>query len=159
VTLTPMLCSRFLRSPEGQKHSWFYRVTERFFEAMLHVYDATLKVVLRHRPLTMLASLAVLAGTVWMFIKVPKGFIPEQDTDQIYAVTEASQGTSYYQMVQYQQAVAEVFRAHKDVLALMSTVGGTSASTLGGPNFGEIVVHLKPRGERQELVNEIIEEL
>src|SRR6202790_1360627 len=62
-------------------------------------------------------------------------------------------------MVQYQQAIANVFRMHKDVLALMSTVGGTSASTLGGPNYGEIVVHLKPRSERKELVNDIIEDL
>jgi hydrophobic/amphiphilic exporter-1 (mainly G- bacteria), HAE1 family len=159
VTLTPMLCSRFLRSADEQKRSWFYRVTERFFEGMLRAYDRTLQIVLRHRALTMGASALVLAATLVMFVKIPKGFIPEQDTDQIYAVTESAQGTSYLQMVQYQQAVADVFRAHKDVLALMSTVGGTSASTLGGPNYGEIVVHLKPRSERKELVNDIIEDL
>ncbi len=154
VTLTPMLCSRFLRSPEEQKRSWFYRITERFFEAMLRVYDRTLKVVLRHRGLTMTASMLVLAGTVIMFVKIPKGFIPDQDTDQIYAVTEAAQGTSYYQMIDYQKRVAEVFRTDPNVQALMSTVGGTSASTLGGPNYGELVVHLKPRSERKELVND-----
>ena len=159
VTLTPMLCSRFLRSPEEQKRSWFYRITERFFEALLRVYDRTLQIVLRHRAATMLASLLVLAGTVIMFAKIPKGFIPEQDTDQIYAVTEAAQGTSYYQMVDYQKRVAEVFRTNPDVQALMSTVGGTSASTLGGPNYGELVVHLKPRSERKQLVNAIIADL
>src|SRR5579871_2225714 len=126
VTLTPMLCSRFLRSPEHQKHSCFYRITEKFFEGMLRVYDRTLQVVLRHRALTMAASLLVLAATVVMFVRIPKGFIPDQDTDQIYAVTEAAQGTSYYQMVEYQKAVAEVFRTNKNVVALMSTVGGTS---------------------------------
>src|SRR3984885_3433547 len=159
VTLTPMLCSRFLRSPEEQKRSWFYRTTERFFEALLRVYDYTLQIVLRHRGLTMAASLLVLAGTVLMFVKIPKGFIPDQDTDQIYAVTEAAQGTSYYQMVDYQKRVAEVFRTNPDVTALMSTVGGTSASTLGGPNYGELVVHLKPRSERKLLVNDIIADL
>ncbi len=159
VTLTPMLCSRFLRSPEEQKRSWFYRITERFFEALLRVYDYTLQIVLRHRALTMMASLLVLAGTVVMFIKIPKGFIPDQDTDQVYAVTEAAQGTSYYQMVDYQKRVAEVFRTNPDVQALMSTVGGTSASTLGGPNYGELVVHLKPRSQRKELVNDIIADL
>jgi hydrophobic/amphiphilic exporter-1 (mainly G- bacteria), HAE1 family len=159
VTLTPMLCSRFLRSPEEQKRSWFYRTTERFFEALLRVYDYTLQIVLRHRALTLTASLLVLAGTVVMFIKVPKGFIPDQDTDQVYAVTEAAQGTSYYQMVDYQKRVAEVFRTNPDVQALMSTVGGTSASTLGGPNYGELVVHLKPRSERKLLVNDIIADL
>jgi hydrophobic/amphiphilic exporter-1 (mainly G- bacteria), HAE1 family len=159
VTLTPMLCSRFLRSPEEQKRSWFYRLTERFFEALLRVYDYTLQIVLRHRALTMAASLAVLAATVVMFVKIPKGFIPDQDTDQIYAVTEAAQGTSYYQMIDYQKRVAEVFRTNPDVQALMSTVGGTSASTLGGPNYGELVVHLKPRSERKLLVNDIIADL
>ena len=159
VTLTPMLCSRFLRSPEEQKRSWFYRITERFFEALLRVYDHTLQIVLRHRALTMTASLLVLAGTVFMFIQIPKGFIPDQDTDQIHAVTEAAQGTSYYQMVDYQKQVAEVFRTNPDVQALMSTVGGTSASTLGGPNYGELVVHLKPRSQRKLLVNDIIANL
>ncbi len=159
VTLTPMLCSRFLRSPEEQKRAWFYRITERFFEALLRVYDYTLQIVLRHRGVTMAASLLVLAGTVIMFVKIPKGFIPDQDTDQIYAVTEAAQGTSYYQMVDYQKRVAEVFRTNPDVQALMSTVGGTSASTLGGPNYGELVVHLKPRSERKQLVNDIIADL
>jgi HAE1 family hydrophobic/amphiphilic exporter-1 len=159
VTLTPMLCSRFLRSPEEQKRSWFYRTTERFFEALLRVYDYTLQIVLRHRAVTMAASLLVLAGTVAMFVKIPKGFIPDQDTDQVYAVTEAAQGTSYYQMVDYQKRVAEVFRTNPDVQALMSTVGGTSASTLGGPNYGELVVHLKPRSQRKLLVNDIIADL
>src|SRR3984885_7425367 len=159
VTLTPMLCSRFLRSPEEQKRSWFYRTTERFFDGLLRVYDYTLQIVLRHRGFTMAASLLVLAGPVFMFVKIPKGFIPDQDTDQIYAVTEAAQGTSYYQMVDYQKRVAEVFRTNPDVTALMSTVGGTSASTLGGPNYGELVVHLKPRSERKLLVNDIIEDL
>ena len=118
VTLTPMLCSRFLRSPEEQKRSWFYRITERFFEALLRVYDYTLQIVLRHRAVTMLASLLVLAGTIAMFVKIPKGFIPDQDTDQVYAVTEAAQGTSYYQMVDYQKRVAEVFRTNPDVASL-----------------------------------------
>src|SRR5438552_7103080 len=159
VTLTPMLCSRFLHSPEEQKRSRFYRITERFFDGLLHAYDWSLKIVLRHRALTMFASMLVLAATLVMFVKIPKGFIPDQDTDQIYAVTEAAQGTSFYQMAEYQRAIADVFRSHKDVAALMSTVGGTSASTLGGPNYGELVVHLKPRGQRTELVNKIIEDL
>jgi HAE1 family hydrophobic/amphiphilic exporter-1 len=159
VTLTPMLCSRFLRSPEEQKRSWFYRTTERFFEALLGVYDRTLKVVLRHRGLTMAASLVVLIATLAMFVRIPKGFIPDQDTDQLLAITEAAQGTSYYEMVQYQNLIADVFRQEPDVLALMSTVGGTAASQIGGPNFGQIVVHLKPRSERKRLVGEIIEEL
>ena len=159
VTLTPMLCSRFLRSPEAQKKGWFYRTTERFFEGMLRVYERTLQMVLRHRLATMAASFLVLAATLWMFVAIPKGFIPDQDTDQLLAITEAAQGTSYYQMVEYQKAIAEVFRSNENVAGFMSTIGGTQASTLGGPNFGQIVVHLKPRSERTQLVNAIIDEM
>ena len=159
VTLTPMLCSRFLRPPQEQRKSWFYRVTERFFEGMLGAYERSLQVVLRHRPATMATFLVVLVATLAMFVAIPKGFIPDQDTDQLIAVTEAAQGTSYLQMVEYQKQVAEVIRRHPDVEALMSTVGGTSSSTLGGPNFGQMVVRLKPRGERDKLVNAVIEDL
>jgi len=159
VTLTPMLCSRFLRPPQEQRKSWFYRVTERFFEGMLGAYERSLQVVLRHRPATMATFLIVLVATLAMFVAIPKGFIPDQDTDQLIAVTEAAQGTSYPQMVEYQKQVAEVIRRHPDVEALMSTVGGTSSSTLGGPNFGQMVVRLKPRGERDKLVNAVIEDL
>jgi hydrophobic/amphiphilic exporter-1 (mainly G- bacteria), HAE1 family len=159
VTLTPMLCSRFLRAPEHSQRSWFYRVTERFFEGMLHVYDSTLKVVLRFRLTTMAAGLAVLAATLYMFINIPKGFIPDQDTDQLSVVTEAAQGTSFYEMSEYQKMVADIVRQNPNVAALMSTVGGTGASTLGGPNYGEMVVRLKPRNQRKELVGAIIDEL
>ena len=158
VTLTPMLCSRFLRAP-GHHRSWFYNTTERFFEGMLRVYDRTLQVVLRHRFATMMAFVAVLAGTVYMFIKIPKGFIPDQDTDQLSVITEAAQGTSFYEMTQLQKLVADVVRENPNVGALMSTVGGTGASTLGGPNFGEMVVRLKPRSQRTQRVNQIIDDL
>ena len=159
VTLTPMLCSRFLRPPHEQARSWFYRVTEKFFDGMLWVYDSTLKVVLRFRPATMVVFVVVLVATVYMFMNVPKGFIPDQDTDQIVAITEASQGTSFGQMVDYQRSIAEVFRTNENVEAFMSTVGGANAATMGGPNFGQLLIRLKPRAERKELVGEIIDDL
>ena len=159
ITLTPMLCSRFLKAPEHHTHGWFYRTTERFFEGMLHGYDTTLKMVLRHRLFTMATFVIVLVATVWMFIDIPKGFIPEQDTDQISGITEALQGTSFYQMVEYQKQVASIVRQHPNVAALMSTVGGTAATTVGGPNFGQLLVRLKPRSERSQTVNQIIADL
>jgi HAE1 family hydrophobic/amphiphilic exporter-1 len=159
VTLTPMLCSRFLRAPEHSKRSRFYNYTERFFEWMLRVYDRSLQVVLRHRLATMAAFVLVLAGTIYMFLIVPKGFIPDQDTDQLAVTTEAAQGTSFYQMAVYQQMVADVIRQNPNVEALMSTVGGAGAATLGGPNYGEMVVRLKPRSQRKELVSQIIDDL
>ena len=101
----------------------------------------------------------VLAGTAYLFVKIPKGFIPDQDTDQLSVITEAAQGTSFYQMSDYQKEVAKIVQANPNVAALMSTVGGTGAATLGGPNFGELVVRLKPRSQRTKLVNEIIDDL
>ena len=90
----------------------------------------------------------MLALTALLFIIVPKGFIPDQDTDQIAVTTEAAQGTSYDKLVEYQDEVADIIRRDPNVEGLVSTVGGSAAQTLGGPNLGQIVVHLKPRGER-----------
>jgi hydrophobic/amphiphilic exporter-1 (mainly G- bacteria), HAE1 family len=159
VTLTPMLCSRFLKQIHSGQRSLFYRVTERFFDGMLRVYDRSLQWVLRYRPLTMAAFVVVLVATVWLFVRIPKGFIPDQDTDQIAAVTEASQGTSFYRMVEYQDEIADVIRRNPNVVALMSSIGGASASTLGGPNYGQLVIHLKPRDERKQSVTDILDEL
>jgi HAE1 family hydrophobic/amphiphilic exporter-1 len=182
VTLTPMLCSRFLKKPkhghggetedgaqaeqtghrEPERAGLFARLgatTERYFEVMLGAYDRTLKVVLQHRGLTMAASAVVLFLTAVLFVIVPKGFIPDQDTDQLSVTTEAAQGTSYDKLVEYQDRVADIIRDDPNVEALVSTIGGSAANTLGGPNLGQIVVHLKPRSERKLLANDIIEKL
>jgi HAE1 family hydrophobic/amphiphilic exporter-1 len=167
VTLTPMLCSRFLKKPKhvstegGHAHdtSKFGAVTERYFQAMLGAYDRTLQVVLAHRGTTMAAFGVVLLLTAALFVYVPKGFIPDQDTDQISVTTEAAQGTAYDKLVEYQGQVADLIRRDPNVVALVSTIGGSAANTLGGPNLGQIVVTLKPRSERKELVGEIIERL
>ncbi|MBZ5624505.1 MAG: efflux RND transporter permease subunit, partial [Acidobacteriia bacterium] len=159
VTLTPMLCSRFLRSAHEEKRGWFYRVTEGFFEGMLRVYDRTLQGALRFRLVTMGVSGLVLAATLYMFVSIPKGFIPDQDTDQLQVYTEAAQGTSYYQMVDYEKTIADVVAQDPNVDSLMASVGGTIASTLGGPNYGELVVHLKPRSQRAMSVDRIIKDL
>ncbi len=156
VTLTPMLCSRFLRPPHEQRKSWFYRVTERMLDGMLRLYDRTLQGVLRYRRTTMAAFFVVFAATAVMFIYIPKGFIPDQDTDQLIAITEAAQGTSFQQMVEHQHRVADVIRQDPNVESLASSVGGINSSTLGGPNFGQIVIHLKPRAQRPLLVNDVI---
>jgi HAE1 family hydrophobic/amphiphilic exporter-1 len=159
VTLTPMLCSRFLRGAHEEKRGWFYRITESFFQGMLRVYDHSLQFVLRHRPAMMVSFVLVLAATGYMFVTIPKGFIPDQDTDQLSIITEAQQGTSYYQMVEYEQRIADVVSKDENVESLMASVGGTTASNLGGPNYGQLVIHLKPRLKRQLGVNDIIKEL
>jgi HAE1 family hydrophobic/amphiphilic exporter-1 len=160
VTLTPMLCSLFLKKPA--KHgdtSKFGKVTEQGFDSMLSGYDRALQVVLRHRPATMATFVAVLILTGVLFVLVPKGFIPEQDTDQIAVTTEAAQGTSYQKLVEYQDTVSNIIRQDPNVEGLVSTIGGSAAATLGGPNLGQIVVHLKPRGDRKELATAIIARL
>jgi HAE1 family hydrophobic/amphiphilic exporter-1 len=163
VTLTPMLCSRFLKKPKshGEKagSSKFADISERGFERLLGAYNRSLQVVLKHRQATMAAFAVVLMSTAVLFIVVPKGFIPDQDTDQIAVTTEAAQGTAYDKLVEYQKDVADIIRQDPNVEALVTTVGGSAAATLGGPNLGQIVVHLKPRGDRRDLANEIIEKL
>src|SRR4051812_29402336 len=98
VTLTPMMCSRFLRPSHESRRSWFYRVTESFFDRMLHFYDVGLVWVLRHRLVTLMSFFLVLAATGALFTIIPKGFVPDQDTDQLQITTEAVQGTSFTQM-------------------------------------------------------------
>ena len=165
VTLTPMLCSRFLKKPHargaggGRRMARFEHVTEEAFQKMLRGYDRTLQIVLRHRPVTMAAFVIVLGLTALLFVLVPKGFIPEQDTDQIAVTTEAAQGTAYDKLVEYQGQVADIISRDPNVEGLVSTIGGQASNTLGGPNLGQIVVHLKPRGDRDELANDIIEKL
>jgi len=160
VTLTPMLCSRFLRAHhESHSQGWFYRITERFFQGMLSLYDSTLKFVLRHRPAMMVSFVLVLSATGYMFVTIPKGFIPDQDTDQLNVITESQQGTSFYQMAEYEKKIAELVANDPNVDSLMASVGGTTASNMGGPNYGQLVVHLKPRTQRQLGVNDIIKEL
>ncbi|HET9833598.1 MAG TPA: efflux RND transporter permease subunit, partial [Vicinamibacterales bacterium] len=164
VTLTPMLCSRFLKghkkTPDGHAPtSKFAEVTEKYFQSMLGAYDRTLQVVLKHRGATMVTFGIILALTALLFIVVPKGFIPDQDTDQIAVTTEAAQGTSYDKLVEYQDRVADIIRRNPNVQALVSTIGGSASQTLGGPNLGQLVVHLKPRDERKQLANEIIAQL
>ena len=159
VTLTPMLCSRFLKSAHEEKRGWFYNTTEKFFAGMLHAYDVTLKIALRHRFAMMVSFVLVLGATMYMFMKIPKGFIPDQDTDQLTVYTEAAQGTSFYQMVNYEQKIADAVAQDEDVDSLAASVGGAVASNLGGPNYGQLVVHLKPRNQRPLGVEDIIKKL
>src|SRR5439155_1081641 len=108
LTLTPMLCARFLRPHARERHGRFYQATERIFDRLLDAYRRSLAWVLRHRPATMLVSLEILVATVVLFRAVAKGFIPDQDQSAIFAVAEAEQGISFEAMVERQQAVAAI---------------------------------------------------
>ncbi|MGH7892153.1 MAG: efflux RND transporter permease subunit, partial [Thermodesulfobacteriota bacterium] len=131
LTLTPMLCSRFLKPESAKKHGRFYNATERFFDGMFKAYEWSLKGVLRHRFAFLMINAAILLITAYMFTIIPKGFLPNEDQGTIFTITEAPEGTSFEKMVEYQQQVADVLRDSPYVRAFFSSVGGGGAGTTG----------------------------
>ncbi|HAR45823.1 MAG TPA: acriflavine resistance protein B, partial [Nitrospiraceae bacterium] len=123
LTLTPMLASRFVRPRGQERQSRFYQRTERFFSAMRDFYERTLTVALQHRPIVMLISGVVLGVTIVLFLIMPKGFLPSEDTGMIFSFTEAQQGISFDAMKQRQQAVASIVLEDPNVEAFMSAIG------------------------------------
>ncbi len=158
LTLTPMLCSRFLRPPHEEKHGRLFNAFERIHDGVVHFYDVTLQFVLRHRLATMLLSLLLVVGTGYLFVKIPKGFLPSEDTGSIFAFTEAAEGISYEAMVVHQRQLADIVQQDPYVENVMSSVGGGSASVAGNTNQGRIFIRLKPRSTRPH-VDKVIEEL
>ena len=156
LSLTPMLCSRFVKPPSEAKHGRIYAASQRFFDGFLGIYDRTLQFVLRHRRSTMFASLLVVIATVYLFGVIPKGFFPSQDTSQAFAVTEANQDISFEAMKEHQLALMKIVNEDTNVMGYMSSIGA-GGSTVSG-NSGRIFMHLKPRSERQH-VDQVIQEL
>ncbi|MCE5229271.1 efflux RND transporter permease subunit [bacterium] len=158
LTLTPMMCSRFLRPPGQEHHGALFRATESIFTGMLNVYRFTLDAVLHARPLMVLIFLATLAGTGWLLWSVPKGFLPSEDLGRISIRTEAAQGISYNAMVEHQQAVVRVVAAETDNIAGYSSNVGPSS--MGGTyNAGRMFLNLKPRDERKLSADQIIQKM
>jgi len=157
LSLTPMLCSIFLKPKEEVRHGKIFMASEAVFSWMLKLYQKTLSQALRFHVVTFLISIAVLAGTVVLFAKVPKGFLPSQDTGQIVGFTEASQNISFESMVRHQTALHAVLEAEPAIESYMSSVGA------GGPNLagnsGRFFIRLKPREERKESADELIQKL
>jgi HAE1 family hydrophobic/amphiphilic exporter-1 len=151
LTLTPMMCSRFVHPEHERKHGRIYDFFERFFNGMRGTYDRTLKVVLQHRPATMIVSLAVFVATVVLFVVIPKGFFPDEDTGQISGITEAAQGISFDAMKEHQLAAAKIIAADPNIDGFMSAIGNA--------NSGRFFMRLKPRSERKLNVSQIIQEL
>ncbi|MBP8645313.1 MAG: efflux RND transporter permease subunit [Syntrophobacteraceae bacterium] len=157
LSLSPMLCSRFLAPPGEKQHGRLYLASERFFDGLLHCYDRSLRWVLRHQRGTVVLSFGLLFVTVYLFVVVPKDFIPSQDTGQIFGFTEAAQGISFDAMVERQMEVVDVIKQDPAVEAFMSTVGATGASPTG--NTGRLSIRLKPRDERDANADEVIQRL
>ena len=160
VTLTPMLCSRFLRPPDELRRGRFYRVTERFLDGLRNAYERSLQGVLRYRLTTIFISLLIVAATAYLFVKIPKGFVPPEDRNSILAVTEAPQGTSYQEMVRYQDALSDIMRKDPNVESVSSNIStGATGLNLGGSNVARMFVNLKPRSERPLGVEQALAEM
>lgn len=157
LTLTPMLCSRFMRSHEGQRHGRLYNMMERFFDGMRNFYERTLKQVLRYRRTTIAVTLIMTAATVWLFTIMPTGLFPSDDIGAIFAITEGAQGVSFEEMKRHQQQLVEIVLKEENVLAFMSSVG--AAGTRVGSNSGFMFIKLKPRKERILNADQIIAKL
>ncbi len=154
ISLTPMLCSRFLKPESEGKKGALYRWTERGFDAMVGLYARTLGPALTHPRLVLAISAVVLVLTGWLFVKMPKGFLPSEDIGQIFGFTEGAQGISFPAMAEKQARIAEILAKNPNVEAVMSNVGGRDNS-----NQGIVFATLKPRHERSQGPDEIIQEL
>ena len=154
LTLTPMMCSLFIRDEKHAKHGRFYMMTERFFDGMLHAYTRGLDFVLRHQRLTLITFFLTLATTVFLYVIEPKGFFPQQDTGIILGLSDAAQDVSYDEMVRLQHKLTDVIAKDPDVASWATAVGGNRSI-----NNGFVVIGLKPRDERKSNSDQIIARL
>ena len=157
LTLTPMLCSRFLRPPAGERHGRLYLVMERFFERLLHGYERTLTCTLRFRRTTIAVTLVMAAVTGWLFTVIPMGLLPSDDIGAIFATTEGAQGVSFEEMKAQQKKVMEKVLQEPEVEAFMSSVGASGSRV--GSNSGFLFMKLRSRNERKLSADQVIQKL
>src|SRR5262249_10706275 len=157
LTLIPMLGHRFLGEVERKRHGAIYEWSERAYERSVVVYQAGLRWSLRHRVAVVVITIVVFGVTVWLFLAIPKGFIPSTDAGQIFAFTEAVEGISFDSLVEHQRAAAAVVAQNPNIEGFMSTVGARGG--VGGTNSGVLFMRLKPRRERKANVDEVIQQL
>ena len=157
LTLTPMMCGRLLKSEKEEEQGRFYRLTERMFQGMLDWYERGLKWVLDHQPLTLMVAIATLVITIWLYVIIPKGLLPQQDTGLIVGETDAAQSISFKAMVERQRLIAEIVRKDPDVVSVASFVGAGTVNATA--NTGHLYINLKPRDQRKASASEIIDRL
>jgi len=147
LTLTPMMCSRLLRERSHREEGRFYRASERVFQTVIDFYGVTLRWVLKFRAITLLVAVGTLVLTIWLYLVMPKGFFPVQDTGVIQGISEASQRISFPAMAQKQQELAQVILQDPAVESLSSFIGVDGTNTT--LNSGRILINLKPLDERK----------
>jgi HAE1 family hydrophobic/amphiphilic exporter-1 len=157
LTLTPMLCSRFIKRVEPDSHGRLFQAFERFFAALLAAYERTLRLAMAHPRMVLASFLATLALTGLLFASVPREFLPSGDSGRIIAFTEGAQDVSFAAMAQHQRALAEIVAQEPDIQSFMSAVGAGGVRPTA--NTGTLFMILKPRGERRSSPDEIIQRL
>jgi hydrophobe/amphiphile efflux-1 (HAE1) family protein len=145
LTLTPMMCA-YLLKPENKEHGSLYRLSERGFDGLLNLYEAGLKIVLRHRFITLVTMLGTIALTGYLYVLIPKGFFPEQDTGLIIGLSEAAQDISFQAMAERQQALLNALIRDPAVASIGSAVGAGGGNTT--VNNGRVYIALKPKAQR-----------
>ncbi|MFP5229744.1 MAG: efflux RND transporter permease subunit [Acidobacteriota bacterium] len=146
LTLTPMMCSRILRHDPAEQQTRFYRASERVFNSMIAFYGRTLRVVLRYQTVTLLVALGTLVLTVWLYIAIPKGFFPVQDTGVIQGISQAPQDVSFAAMEQKQKELGDIILRDPAVDSIASFIGADGINTT--LNSGRISINLKPLDQR-----------
>jgi HAE1 family hydrophobic/amphiphilic exporter-1 len=154
LTLTPAMASRVLRAPGDEKHGAAYKVAEKSIQAMLNFYRVTLAWVIKRRRATLAFSTVILVLTIVLFVKIPKGFLPSEDSGFLMGVTEAAQGISFQAMTEHQMAAAQVVQDDPNVEFFVSAIGG-----LGAGNSGRMFIRLKPRNQRLLKADAVVEAL
>jgi len=157
LTLTPMMSAKLLKRHDLEKQSRVYKFSEDLYNRVIEFYGRTLKFVLRHQTTTLLVTAGTLVLTLFLYVVVPKGFFPVQDTGVILGISEAPQNVSFTAMSQRQRALAEIILQDPDVASLSSFIGVDGTNTT--PNSGRIQINLKPRDERDATASEIIRRL
>jgi multidrug efflux pump len=157
LTLTPMMCSRILRHNPEEKQGRFYQASERVFENMIAFYGRTLKVVLRYQTLTLLVALGTLILTIFLYIVIPKGFFPVQDTGVIQGISQAPASISFEAMTKAQQDLAKVILQDPAVESLSSFIGADGTNTT--LNSGRMSINLKPLDQRDLSASDVVRRL
>jgi HAE1 family hydrophobic/amphiphilic exporter-1/multidrug efflux pump len=157
LTLTPMMCSRYLTDTKHAQRGWLYMKSEAFFDWLLAAYDRGLKWSLRHQPLMMLVLFATIGATVYYYVTMPKGFFPQADTGYVQGISEARQDISFAAMLEHQKVLAEIIGKDPDVADVAFCVGVTGGSQ--AINTGRFWVNLKPRNERDATADQVINRL
>jgi multidrug efflux pump len=157
LTLTPMMCAKLLRHKPASQQGRFYRASERFYERVIAAYGRTLQVVLRYRFITLMVTLATLVFTVLLYVYIPKGFFPIEDTGLLLGISEAPQTVSFSAMAQRQQALAKEILKDPDVESLSSFIGVDGTNTT--MNSGRIQINLKPLADRKSNAAQVIQRL